>query len=186
MAMYKSPEQLALEAQLNSYKPALKKGLFSSTGFRNIPKPVDSLASYTANPIENFSATENLNTTQEPIVDNSFSRNLLQGSINTAPIFKQPELGNIQASKDYTVPTQVVPNKQPKTNILGEPTQKTFGGVTVTKDVNGNPVISNTSNPYEGMFTGISKERDAALNQYGKVDKNSEWYKRNKQVMENL
>jgi len=76
--------------------------------------------------------------------------------------------------------------EQPKTNILGEPTGKTFGGVSISKDAKGNPVISNTTNPYEGMFTGISKERDAAIDpNTGKVDKNSDFYKRNAIALHN-
>jgi len=106
-----------------------------------------------------------------------------KGNSQTSP-FKDSSLVDQQESNilsGYTQPTVVGSNtpQQPNKNILGEqPTQKTYGGVSVAKDINGNPVISNTTNPYEGMFTGMSKERDAALVN-GKVDKNSDFYKRN-------
>jgi len=82
---------------------------------------------------------------------------------------------------------RLFPNSQTqqlKTNILGEqiPMNQLPKG---SGYVNGKLFDSNKQSP-QGMFTGYSKERDASLDSYGKVDKNSDFYKRNKKAMENL
>lgn len=112
---------------------------------------------------------------------------LIANSTNVPPVqtspFKDAGLpdAQIQALLQQTQPTVT---EQPKTNILGEqvPMNQLPKGIGY---VNGKLFDSNKQST-QGMFAGYSKERDAALDKYGKVDKNSEFYKRNKQAMSNL
>ena len=101
----------------------------------------------------------------------------------TSP-FKDSSLPDAQIN---TLLHQSIPtiNKESKTNILGEqiPIQNLDSGVGY---VNGKLFDSN-KNSFSGMFDGYSKERDAAIDpKTGKIDRNSEFYKRNKKIMENL
>lgn len=114
-------------------------------------------------------AQMNLDNQQLQNINNPFSTQALKQ-------LQQQEIG-----KKVFTNTQV---DQPKTNILGEqiPIDQLPKGVGY---VNGKLFDSNKQST-QGMFNGYSKERDAALDSYGKVDKNSEFYKRNKKAMENL
>lgn len=118
-------------------------------------------------------------------------------SIQNSPIVNDNLIPLIQTSpyKDTNLPdaqiqallhqTQTIPLEQPKTNILGEqvPMQNLDSGVGY---VNGKLFDSN-KNSFSRMFDGYSKERDAAIDpKTGKIDRNSNFYKRNKQAMENL
>lgn len=116
------------------------------------------------------------------------------GEVKPSDVYKSPEYSLTQNkvnSYDKVLPTQETLRQQPienllktKTNILGEqiPMHLLPKGVGY---VNGK-LFDSTKDNIQGMFTGYSKERDAALDSYGKVDKNSEFYKRNKKAMENL
>lgn len=159
--MYKSPEQQALESRANSQIPMIKEGLLSNIGFRNIPKPEEQVQEQAG----------------------SIANGKYVPPVQTSP-FKDAGLpdAQIQALLHQIQPTI---SEQSKTNILGEqvPIQNLDSGVGY---VNGKLFDSNKQSP-QGMFTGYSKERDAAIDpNTGRLNKNSEFYKRNKKAMENL
>ena len=104
-------------------------------------------------------------------------------SIQTSP-FKDPSLVDAQLNALFRQ-TQPTTTKQSKTNILGErvPMQNLDSGVGY---VNGKLLDSNKTS-FSGLFDGYSKERDTAIDtKTGRIDRNSEFYKRNKKAMSNL
>jgi len=108
-------------------------------------------------------------------------------TLNNTPTQQQVTNQKLQSFIPQIVVPQTIenlPKTQSKTNILGEQISmdQLPKGVGY---VNGKLFDSNKQST-QGMFNGYSKERDAALDSYGKVDKNSEFYKRNKKAMENL
>lgn len=106
-------------------------------------------------------------------------------TLNNTPTQQQVTNEKLQSFIPQKVVPQTVENLlKTKTNILGEQIamDQLPKGVGY---VNGKLFDSNKQST-QGMFNGYSKERDAALDSYGKVDKNSEFYKRNKKAMENL
>lgn len=174
------------------YNPNKKTKPKSSFLLENYPLDTTSsediytqLQNFTPNPsILHGSDTPNLQTEQAGSITNGKYVPPVQTTPFKDNSFMDKQESNI-LSNWQGQQTQPTVFKQPKTNILGEqvPMQNLDSGVGY---VNGKLFNSNKQNTQD-MFAGYSKERDAAINSNtGRIDKNSDFYKRNKQAMENL
>lgn len=191
--MYKSPGQISLENQMPDFE-TIKNWFLTPVQNNRGMSTQEAIQQYNPPSIQNGKLVvgtpmEGSSPQLQSQVANAFG-GVAQMNLDNQQLQNTNDPFSSQALKQ--LPQQEIAKKlfinpqveQPKTNILGEqvPIQNLDSGVGY---VNGKLFDSNKQST-QGMFAGYSKERDAAIDKYGKVDKNSEFYKRNKKAMENL